>query len=124
MWEKLEWLRALLLDLDVVKTCEIGLEDGISPADFPIVRIEPETYVLGRPYGSETGTVNIVFGMPFAESQGLSVVLRKMHEMRTELLDAMRGQSQVRVIRTVWFERRDAVPYKLAAIVVELGGAL
>lgn len=129
IWEEIMQLRDVCRAVPGVQSVSIGIEDGISPADFPIVRIEPENYTPGRPYGNRTAIVNVVFGMPIVIAEGLTQVYREMHELEAKLLDALRESAKDadaplrwRYLNTAWFERRDQVPYKMAALRGEITG--
>ena len=69
MMQMLEALRDALSAVDGVKTCKIGLEDNISPDDYPIIRIVPSKASAvdfdmdGLPVLRKVETL-IYFGMP------------------------------------------------------------
>ena len=55
-----------------VTTCKIGLEQGISPADYPIIRIVPTRREHGAALPRTKVNVLIYFGAATAEAdQGL-----------------------------------------------------
>jgi len=122
MWEALTAARDALAQIDCLVSCKIGMEDAISPADFPLIRIEPEQYDPGKPYQNRTATINIVFGMPYAPSEGLELVFERLHDLDDEIRAVLRDVLKARYLQTVWFDRRANVPYKLAAIRCEIMG--
>lgn len=64
MMAQLEILRNSLATVDGVKTCKIGLEDNISPDDYPIIRIVPSRLENGRTINRRSADVLIYFGLP------------------------------------------------------------
>lgn len=120
MWALMERARDAFAAIDGVQSCRIGIEDSISPADFPLIRIVPETYTTGRPYGHETAKVAIVFGLPIADSEGMELAYEQLHTMRDEIKRVIREQLTGRYLNTDWFDKRGTLPYKLAAVTAEL----
>ena len=68
MMAALEAARDALALIPGITSCKIGTEDGISPADFPLIRIEPLRVTPGQPYGKRTCEVVVHFGLPVGQS--------------------------------------------------------
>ena len=60
--------RDALAALNVVQSCRIGMEAGISPGDYPLVRLVPSRFTPGRPYGNRTCELLVYFGARTANS--------------------------------------------------------
>lgn len=106
------------------RSCAIGLEDGISPAQYPLIRIVPVRIVPGRPYNQRTAEVLIYFGAQIAPSQGMETVLAGLFEMEKAIVDIAKGQGWryvETIAETTPFEAPKA--YKIMGIRVELQAA-
>ncbi len=64
MMTLLEGLRNALATIPGVQSCKIGLEDNITPDDYPIVRVVPSRMSDGRAYSTRLAETMIYFGMP------------------------------------------------------------
>lgn len=64
MMTMLESLRDALADITGVQSCKIGLEDNISPDDYPIVRVVPSRLENGHTIKRRKAEVLIYFGLP------------------------------------------------------------
>ncbi|MDF9392261.1 MULTISPECIES: hypothetical protein [Methylococcus] len=73
MWNTLVSIRDTLVQLPDVKTCRIGIETGLSPDDYPIIRLLPSSLDPGAPWRSMN--VLVYYGAPLAEAdQGLEAL--------------------------------------------------
>lgn len=70
-----------------VKTCKIGIENSLSPDDYPIIRIVPQRIEPGNVIARNKYTVHIYFGLPVSESDG---GLEAVYESLSDLADAIR----------------------------------
>lgn len=52
MWNTLVAIRDTLGQLPDVKTCRIGIESGLSPDDYPIIRLVPSSLDPASPWRS------------------------------------------------------------------------
>lgn len=124
----LQALRDTLGAVDGVKTSKIGLEATISPDDYPIVRIVPDTLKRSdlAPLSDEIrGTECLVyFGMPIHEfDEGLEALYEKLFEMESALIAALpkSGDWVARWLETITDgDRTDA--YKMMALRVLVDG--
>ncbi len=121
-------IRDALAALDGVKTCRIGMEKSITPADYPLVRIVPRTIKDGVPRGLVREVECLVyFGMPlqqFTDLGGLEAVYEKMLPFEQRLLDAMRAADGVASVvheETLLDEDQNAA-YKTMALRVRVVG--
>lgn len=118
MMTVLEAARDSFACIDGVKSCAIGIESNISPADYPMVRIVPIRVTPGVPYGKRTAECLIYFGMNKANSEGLEKVYEALFELESALLEKVR-ELEGRYIETITDEDRlDA--FKLMTLRVEL----
>lgn len=131
MWATIEAAIAAFKKIDGIQSVDVGIEDDISPADFPLIRIEPEKYDPGRPYTHRTGTFNVVFGVPIAASEnrtsdasGLRTVYEQLHTLEAAIINTIRADLDGRYLTTVFFDRRVRVPFKLLAVRCELKGVI
>ena len=112
---------ALALIPDVA-SCKIGLEQGITAADYPLIRLVPSRITPGRPYNNRTAECFIYFGMDVtgADAGGLEAVYAALFALEAEIIERLRAMHH-RYIETVTDEDRlDA--YKLMTIRAELVG--
>jgi hypothetical protein len=110
--------RDALAALDLVASCRIGLEAGISPDHYPLVRLVPARFTPGKPYHGRTCEVLVYFGDKIAASQGLEEVYRGLFAMEKAILDTLRGLN-CRYVETITDEDR-LDTYKLMAIRCEM----
>mgnify|MGYP007024625465 FL=1 len=113
---------ALALIPDVA-SCKIGLEQGITAADYPLIRLVPSRITPGRPYNNRTAETLIYFGMDVtgADAGGLEAVYAALFGLEAEIIERLRALGH-RYIETITDEDRlDA--YKLMTIRAELVGA-
>lgn len=64
MMALLDRIKTALSTVDGVQTCKIGLEDNISPDDYPIIRIVPSRAENSVVYSLRKMEMLIYFGMP------------------------------------------------------------
>lgn len=67
MMTKLEELRDQLALIPGIETCRIGIEKGMTAADYPMIRIVPTTVGPGDVIGLRAAEVLIYFGKPIEE---------------------------------------------------------
>ena len=112
---------ALALIPDVA-SCKIGLEQGITAADYPLIRLVPSRITPGRPYNNRTAETLVYFGMDVtgADAGGLEAVYAALFGLEAEIIERLRTLGH-RYIETITDEDRlDA--YKLMTIRAELVG--
>lgn len=112
---------ALALIPDVA-SCKIGLEQGITAADYPLIRLVPSRITPGRPYNNRTAETLVYFGMDVtgADAGGLEAVYAALFGLEAEIIERLRALGH-RYIETITDEDRlDA--YKLMTIRAELVG--
>lgn len=83
-------LRDRLALIDGVKTCKIGLERGLSPDDYPIIRLVPTRF--NRLNQSQSRMeMTVFFGVPVTESdQGLEPLYQDLIELEKTIKDEIR----------------------------------
>lgn len=81
-----------LADFDGGKSCKVGLESGISPAQYPLIRVVPVRATPGRPYNQRTVEALVYFAAQIAQSQGLETVLAGLFDMEKAILDIGKAQ--------------------------------
>ncbi len=120
MMAALEAARDALATIPGVRSCAIGLEANISPADYPLVRLVPSRIVPGRPYNGRTAETLVYFGAPIANSEGMEAVYASLFDLEAEILAVLKAQG-ARYRETITDEDRlDA--YKLMAIRADITG--
>jgi hypothetical protein len=118
MMTVLEAARDDLATIPGVKSCAIGVEPNISPADYPMIRIVPSRITPGAPYGKRTAETLIYFGINKTTSEGLESVYEALFELEALILSKMQALGH-RYIETITDEDRlDA--FKLMTIRIEL----
>ena len=91
MMTTLEALRDALAAVPGVASCRVGLEDNISPADYPLIRIVPNTITPGRPYANREAECSLYFGAPIANSAGLEAVYSALFDLEAQILAVVRA---------------------------------
>lgn len=116
----LQAARDTLAAIPGVASCKVGLEAGIGPADYPLVRVVPSRITPGRPYGGRTVDAVVYFGVnrSVTEDGGLEAVYSALFDMETAIRSAVAGLGG-RYIETITDEDR-LDTYKLMAVRVEL----
>lgn len=122
----LEELKALLAAVDGVVTCKIGLEAGMAPEDYPIVRIVPSGIKPSEVQlaGFRAFECLIYFGKPIVEADGgLEELYREIFAMEVALIAALPGAGEwvARWQETITDEDR-APGYKMMALRVLIDG--
>jgi hypothetical protein len=120
MMTTLEAARDALAQIDGVMSCRIGIEEAISPADYPLIRIVPDRITPGRPYDNRTAACTLYFGMPIANAEGLEAVYSGLFDLESGIRTVLRTLG-ARYLETIMDS--DRLPtYKMAAIRCEIGG--
>lgn len=122
MLATLQAARDALALIPDVASCKIGLEQGITAADYPLIRLVPSRITPGRPYNHRTAECLVYFGMDItaAEAGGLEAVYAALFGLEAEIIERLKALGH-RYIETVTDEDRlDA--YKLMTIRAELVG--
>jgi hypothetical protein len=117
--------RDALATISGVASCKVGMEDNISPSDYPLIRLVPSTLTPGAPYGARTIDTLITFGTQITDSEGLESVYAALFTLESAIREKVRGLGG-RYLTTVTDE--DALPfvdgrpspYKLMAVRCEL----
>lgn len=120
MMNTLQAARAALAAIPGVRSCRIGLEAGISPADYPLIRLVPTRLVPGKPYNRRTAEVTIYFGMDRGETEtgGLEAVYSALFALEGQIREAVHALGG-RYLATITDEDR-LDTYKLMAVQAEL----
>lgn len=113
-----------------VKTSRVGLESGLSPDDYPIVRIVP-SLLRGSPLEGQAGISGlrqteclVYFGEPITEADGgLEELYRRLFAMESALIDALPRQGDFVAQWAETITDEDRVPgYKLLCLRVLVDG--
>ena len=88
-WAALQSIKARLASVNGVKTCRIGIEAGLSPDDYPIIRLVPER--LSRRERAEDIALTVYYGMPVGEGDagGLEAVYAALLGMEADIRAAL-----------------------------------
>lgn len=119
-------VRDALAKIAGVKTCKIGMEPDITPADYPLVRIVPSVLRDGVPRGvARECEALIYFGLPLHESvEGLEAVYQQLFAFEQKLLAAARSATAVGsvvLIETILDEDKIEA-FKMMALKVKIVG--
>ena len=121
MMAALEAVRDALAAIPGVASCKIGLENNLSPSDYPMIRLVPSRIIAGRPYHGRECETLIYFGAPIANSEGMEAVYDALFELEGSMLAVLRTGGH-RYRETITDEDRlDA--YKIMALRVDIIGA-
>jgi hypothetical protein len=123
-WDILTAARDHLAAVPGVQTCRIGLEAGMTPDDYPMVRIVPSRAVPSGIMSRRKVEALIYFGQPVHEFEaGLEEQWRSLLEMEAALLVAVEQIPGVAATYRETITDEDRVEaYKLFALRVELVG--
>jgi hypothetical protein len=78
-----------------VSTCKIGIEADISPADYPIIRIVPQSASHASVLSRKKIVVYVYFGTTTAEADGgLEAVYEDLCDMEADIVEAMEKDSK------------------------------
>ncbi len=91
MWTILEAIKTCLLPIPGVVSCKIGIENAISPDDYPMIRIVPTRALHGAALPRKKVEVLIYFGVPLneAEAGGLEAVYAALCSLETAIITAL-----------------------------------
>lgn len=95
MYLTLEHIRDSLESIKDVQTCRIGIENAISPDDYPIIRVVPSKASHGTTITRKKLDVLIYFGLPISESEegGLEAVYAALCSMEDEIILALESSA-------------------------------
>lgn len=124
-WSVLARLRDKLAAVEGVKTCKVGLEQGIAHEDYPIIRIVPSSLREGSDWTRRRLVVLVYFGAVVDESRdGLEAVYEQLLALEQSIIDAAATPGQgwrCKYLDTITDEDRLEV-YKLMAARFEVEG--
>ena len=129
MMALLETLKTALAAIPGVASCRIGLEENITPDDYPIVRLVPSRAAEGAAYAHRKVELLIYFGMPIqpfddAPDAAGRVRLEKLYAalfaMEAAIIAGL-GQAGGRYVETITDEDRIET-YKLMVVRCEVEG--
>jgi hypothetical protein len=128
MLATLEAAREVLANIPGVASCKVGIEQGITAADYPMIRLVPSRITPGRPYNNRTAETLIYFGMDVTPADkpegggpaGLEGVYLALFSLEAEILARLKAMGH-RYIETITDEDR-LDTYKLMTIRAELVG--
>lgn len=90
MFTILQNIKSALSAIPGVTTCKIGIENGISPADYPMIRIVPATGMHGAAMPRKKLSIMIYYGTTVAESDGgLEAVYQALCGLEDQVIVAM-----------------------------------
>ena len=119
-------VRDALAKVADVKTCKIGMEHDITPADYPLVRIVPSVLRDGVPRGvARECEALIYFSLNVHEFEdGLEAVYAKMLEFEQQLLAAARAATAVAsvVLIETLLDQDENEAFKTMAMKVKIVG--
>lgn len=123
MYDALDTLRNHLSDVAGVKTCAVGVENNITPASYPMVRIEPLRFERSAvPYNNRTAEVLVYFGLHIHQSKkGLPAVYEQLLQMEQDIL-AVLHRLEVKYVETIFNDEAVNGQFKLAAIRCQVRG--
>ncbi len=119
MYATLIAARDALAAVDGVVTSKVGFETGISPADYPLIRVVPSGIRPGPPYAARTIDTLIYFGTPITYAEGLEAIYEGVSTMEADVREVVKALGG-RWIETLFNDDRQPEPYKLMAVRCEL----
>ena len=114
-------IKAKLSAIEGIKTCKLGLEANLAPADYPIIRICPKSF---KNDNSITKTCNlyIYFGLPLVEGVvSLEDILGQMVDLEEEVIKATEsGDDYKSIYRTTLVSDNSVEHYQLFVVVLDI----
>lgn len=129
MMALLEGLKASLATIPGVASCRIGLEESITPDDYPLIRLVPSRAEYGVAYAHRKIELLIYFGMPIqpfddipdaAGRARLEKLYAALFEFEAAIIASV-SQAGGRYVETITDEDR-LETYKLMAVRCEVQG--
>lgn len=103
MYSILQNMKAALSAISGVATCRIGIENGLSPADYPIIRIVPATARHGEVMTRKKLSVMVYYGAAITEADGgLEAVYAALCSLEQAVISAL--ESAGNPFTAVWQE--------------------
>lgn len=127
MYPLLQSLRERMAAIEGIKTCKIGLEQGVAHDDYPIIRIVPQDFYSSGSNNWDRRKANILiyFGAAVDESaDGLESVYETLLELETKIVEAcaVKGDGwRAKYTGTITDEDRLEI-YKIMAVRIEVEG--
>lgn len=91
-------LRDALAAVSGVRTCKIGLEANMTPADYPMVRIVPSLTRHAEVLGRRQVECLVYFGQPVHEFEsGLEALYEQIFTLEASLIDAAQSAAGIYV---------------------------
>lgn len=102
MYSILECVRNELAWILGIKTCRIGVENSLSPDDYPIIRIVPQRISPASVLCKNQYVLQIYFGMPVSESDnGLEAVYASLSDLSESIIMTMQTST---TFSAIWQE--------------------
>lgn len=117
MWTELTALRDSLAAIDDVKSCKVGVEENLSPADYPMIRLVPARLVPGK-FQNRTIELDIYFGADKSSSEGMELVYQTLSTLESQIIAVIKVGGG-RFIETITDEDR-LETYKIMLIRCEI----
>ncbi len=120
----LEAVRDALAAVPGVKTCKIGLEANMTPADYPIVRVVPGVIKPAGVITRRRAEILVYFGQPLHEfSDGLETLYADLLDMELAIVNAIEDSATfVGFYRETVTDEDRLDAYKLMAVRCEVEG--
>lgn len=118
MYAILENIRDRLENINGIVTCKIGIENAISPDDYPMIRIVPTRAEHGAALPRKKLDVLVYFGVPLNESEegGLEAIYAALCETEDAIIAALEsGQDFTAVWQDTTTDEDRLEAYKLFA---------
>jgi hypothetical protein len=120
MWTELASLRDALAVIDGVASCKVGIEQNMSPADYPMIRLVPERVLPGK-YKTRIVELGIYFGADKSSSEGMELVYQTLSELEANIIAVLKVHGG-RFVETITDEDR-LDTYKIMLIRCEIDAA-
>ena len=95
MWAILENIKDALEVIEGVTTCKIGIENGINPCDYPLIRIVPARGEKATTLCRKKLDILVYYGYPTSEADAgsLEAVYQSLCTMEDAVIEAMEGST-------------------------------
>ena len=114
-------LKQKLSAVQGLKTCAVGIEANLSPADYPLVRIVPNQFRKAESSHYRICDLYVYFGLPLTEGvTSIESIYSQLLEMEQQVIEATRiGDNYRSTYQKTIVSGSEVEHYRLMVVVLE-----